>query len=316
MVFSFVRPSRCAVLLVASFLAACGGSDPTPTTMPPAREQPVSPPVPSRPPFSLVHSAGPGVTVYPTRLEIPGLNRTRGLRIYTPPGYATSTKRYPVVYMHDAQNLFDDATSQAGEVNVDETMDELARTGQLEAIVVGVDRSGEVGFLWEHPGRMTELNPWDSQYGKGEGVEFTDFIVKVVKPLIDREYRTLPDRENTAMMGGSLAGLIAHYAIIKYPEVFSKAGIYSPSYWITPNAAWQLYSAKPPREDLRMYFLVGGNEGGTMVADTRMTYNAIVASGHPAANISLRVAPDGEHGEALYRAEIKAGMLWMFRKTP
>jgi predicted alpha/beta superfamily hydrolase len=249
-------------------------------------------------------------------LSIPGLNRTRGLRIYTPPGYADSTKRYPVVYMHDAQNLFDEYTSQAGEVNVDEIMDELARSGQLEAIVVGIDRSGEPDHLWEHPGRMTELNPFDSQFGRAEGAEFTAFIVNVVKPLIDRQYRTLPDRDNTAMMGGSLGGLITHYAINQYPEVFSKAGIYSPSYWITGNAGARFFTARPPRSDARMYFLVGGNETGTMVVDTQDTYNAVVASGHPAANVTLRIAPNGEHGEALYRAEIKAGMLWLFNKTP
>lgn len=280
----------------------------------PARQ--LSYPDGSRSPYSRVHTAGPGVQVYPTMLSIPGLNRTRGLRIYTPPGYATSTKRYPVVYMHDAQNLFDEYTSQLGEVNVDETMDELARSGQLEAIVVGIDRSGEPDHLWEHPGRMTELNPWDSQFGKGEGAQFTDFIVNVVKPLIDREYRTLPDRENTAMMGGSLGGIITHYAINQYPEVFSKAGIYSPSYFITGNAGARFYTAKPPRPDARLYFLVGGNEGGSMVADTEATYNAIVASGHPAANVKRRVAVGGEHGEALYRAEIKAGMLWLFNKSP
>ena len=89
-------------------------------------------------------SAGPGVRVLEP-MTIPGLDRERTIRLYLPPGYDASTKRYPVLYMHDGQNLFDDATSYVGEWGVDEALDALAAEG-LELIVVGIDHGGEKRF--------------------------------------------------------------------------------------------------------------------------------------------------------------------------
>ena len=107
-------------------------------------------------------TATAGVSILTPQLLIPGLNRQRTLRLYLPPGYATSTKRYPVLYMHDGQNLFDAATAYAGEWGVDETLDALAKSQGLELIVVGIDNGGV--------NRMTELNAWDNtRFGKGEG---------------------------------------------------------------------------------------------------------------------------------------------------
>src|SRR5206468_2794112 len=103
-------------------------------------------------------------------LRMPGLERERTLRIYLPPGYEKTQRRYPVLYMHDGQNLFDAATSYAGEWGVDETLNELARSSHLELIVVGID-NGDLK-------RMQELNPWDNEkYGAGEGREYMRFIV-------------------------------------------------------------------------------------------------------------------------------------------
>ncbi len=188
---------------------------------------------------------------------MPGLDRTRQIRVYVPPGYATSGKRYPVLYMHDGQNLFDDATAYAGEWHVDETMNALSRSGKLELIVVGIDNGKEK--------RMTELNPWPNpRFGAAEGKQYMDFVVKVLKPLIDKQYRTKADRANTAIMGSSIGGLISHYAIVQYPEVFSKAGIFSPAYW-TAGPSFDYFAAKPAAGDARLYFLMGEKEGDSMV---------------------------------------------------
>ena len=105
-------------------------------------------------PATVKSSASAKVTVLSPQLTIPGLNRQRTVRIYLPPGYATSTKRYPVLYMHDGQNLFDNATAYAGEWGVDEVLDELAQSQGLELIVVGIDNGGVQ--------RITELNAWDN----------------------------------------------------------------------------------------------------------------------------------------------------------
>ncbi len=248
-------------------------------------------------------TAGPGVSALSTKLMIPSLSRERTVRLYLPPGYANSTKRYPVLYMHDGQNLFDAATAYAGEWGVDETLDALAKAQGLELIVVGIDNGGEK--------RMTELNPWDHErFGKGEGAQYMDFIVKVVKPQIDAKYRTLPGREATGIMGSSMGGLISQYAVLQYPHVFSKAGIFSPAYW-PGMAVFDMTAKQRPAPDARLALYMGGMEGGA-VADYERMLAQLKAQGHPAANTWSKLTPQAEHNEAAWRAEFGAAVQWLF----
>jgi predicted alpha/beta superfamily hydrolase len=249
-------------------------------------------------------TALPGVSLLGSPIEMPGLERKRQLRLYLPPDYATSGKRYPVLYMHDGQNLFDAATAYAGEWKVDETLDALAKEGKLELIVVGIDNGQEK--------RMTELNAWDNpKFGKGEGREYTDFIVKTVKPMIDQNYRTLPDRAHTAIMGSSMGGLASHYALAQYPEVFSKAGVFSPAYW-TAQPSFAFVAAKPVPKDARVFLLMGGKEGPQMNADVKRMAEVVQKTGHPAANTVLKIVPQAEHNEAFWAGELREALLWMF----
>jgi predicted alpha/beta superfamily hydrolase len=249
-------------------------------------------------------TAQANVSLLAEKLVMPGLNRSRQIRIYVPPNYAGSDKRYPVLYMHDAQNLFDNATSYAGEWNVDETMNALSKAGKLDLIVVGID-NGESK-------RMTELNPWPNvQFGAPEGKEYVEFIVNVVKPLIDKQYRSKPDRANTAIMGSSMGGLISHYAINQYPQVFSKAGIYSPSYWIS-TAAIDFISSMPAAKDARLYLATGEIEGGSQVPDVQRAYAAILKASHPSANVSLKIVAGAEHNEKFWRGDFEQAVLWLF----
>ena len=249
-------------------------------------------------------TASAGVSLLGTPLAMPGLERKRQLRLYLPPGYATSNKRYPVLYMHDGQNLFDEATAYAGEWKVDETLDALAREGKLEMIVVGIDNGQDK--------RMTELNAWDNErIGKGEGREYTDFIVKTVKPMIDRQYRTLPGREHTAIMGSSMGGLASHYALVQYPQVFSKAGVFSPAYW-TAQPSFDFVAAKPVPKDARVFLLMGEKEGPQMNADVKRMAEVVKKTGHPAANTALKIVPGAEHNEAFWAGELREALLWMF----
>jgi len=211
---------------------------------------------------AIASTAGAGVSVWPDRLSMPGLGRDRSIRMYLPPGYATSTKRYPVPYMHDGQNLFDAATSYAGEWAVDETLDAIAKSQGLELIVVGIDNGAEK--------RMTELNPWDHpRFGQGEGRQYMDFIVQVLKPMVDAKYRTLPGRESTGVMGSSMGGLISLYAIPQYPQVFSKAGIFSPAYW-PGMAVFEMTAKQRPAADARLALYMGGGEGDAVTDYERM----------------------------------------------
>jgi len=250
-------------------------------------------------------TAQPEVSVLPQEIDMPGLARKRRIRMYLPPDYATSNKRYPVLYMHDGQNLFDDATSYIGEWHVDESLNDLARAGKLELIVVGIDNGMEK--------RMTELNPWNSRFGTAEGRQYVDFVVKTLKPMIDQEFRTKPDRANTAIMGSSMGGLISHYAIVQYPEVFSKAGIFSPAYWIGGPDCFDFFATHAAAKDARLYFLMGELEGDSMVPDVRRVDDDVLKSGHPAANALLKVVPGAHHNETLWSAEFEQAVLWLFK---
>ena len=252
-------------------------------------------------------TAGPTVQVLAPPLAMPGLERTRTLRIYLPPSYATSDRRYPVIYMHDGQNLFDDATSFAGEWGVDETMDALARTQGFEAIVVGIDNGGDK--------RMNELNAWPHpEFGAAEGAQYLGFLVDVVKPHIDQHYRTEPGRNSTAIMGSSMGGLASHYAIHARPDVFGMAGVLSPSYWAAPLLDDEA-RATPLPADARMYLYAGSKEGAATTGDARRMHEQLAATSAPE-NLSLRIVELAEHNEAAWRAEFPRAVGWLFGLKP
>lgn len=249
-------------------------------------------------------TAQPNVHVLPTPFVIPGLDRERTVRLYLPPGYEGSRRRYPVLYMHDGQNLFDDATAYAGEWGVDETLNALAQEGGPELIVVGIDNGGVE--------RMRELNPWDNPaWGKGEGEAYLAFLVEVLKPWVDRHYRTRPDPRHTAIMGSSMGGLISGYAISRYPEVFGGAGIFSPAYWVAPQV-FDYTASHPPRLTARLYFYAGGSENEVMLPDMKRMVELVRRAGLPPRNLAVAVDPVGRHNEAAWRAEFPRAVTWLF----
>ncbi|MFD2564195.1 alpha/beta hydrolase [Aquimarina rubra] len=249
-------------------------------------------------------TAQPNVTVLEKQFEIAGLNRNRQIRIYLPPNYNVTNKKYPVLYMHDAQNLFDKFTSYAGEWEVDESLNQLAKTSGIELIVVGIDNGAEK--------RMNELSPWkNEQFGEAEGKAYMEFIVKQIKPYIDTQYRTLEDKNNTAIIGSSMGGLISHYAIYQYPEVFGKAGIFSPSYWYAEDV-FTFTKDNPLPKEARLFLLVGKKEGHGMVENTQKMFNKILSSNHPKENINMIMDPKGEHNEALWKKHFATAIKWLF----
>ncbi|WP_378182198.1 alpha/beta hydrolase [Aquimarina sp. SS2-1] len=249
-------------------------------------------------------TAQPNVHVLEKPFEIAGLNRDRQVRIYLPTNYKKSEKKYPVLYMHDAQNLFDKFTSYAGEWEVDESLNQLAKTSGIELIVVGIDNGAEK--------RMNELSPWkNDQFGAAEGEAYMEFIVKQIKPYIDNNYRTLSDTDNTAIMGSSMGGLISHYATYQYPEVFGKVGIFSPSYWYA-NDVFTFTKTNPIPKETRLFLLVGKKEGDGMSENTIKMYDQILSSKHPKGNIQMIIDPKGEHNEALWKKHFPAAIKWLF----
>lgn len=254
-------------------------------------------------PASRPSTAAHNVQVLPRLIDMPELQRSRQLRVYLPPGYDNSDRRYPVMYMHDGQNLFDDATSYVGEWGVDETLNKLAEDDGLELIVVGIDHGGDR--------RMNELSPWPNpRFGAAEGARYLRFVVDVVKPYIDQSYRTLSDQPHTAIMGSSMGGLISHVAIFEYPQVFSKAGIFSPSYWFA-DPVFEFSEPGKLADNARLYLLIGSAEGDA-VQDMQRMHAQLIEAGLSRERIAAKVVP-GEHNEALWRAYFAEAVQWLYR---
>lgn len=253
-------------------------------------------------------TATDNVQVLPYQFVMAELERQRSIRLYLPSSYHNSEKHYPVIYMHDGQNLFDDMTAFAGEWGVDESLNQLAEKQGIEVIVVGIDNDADF--------RMNELSPWENKrFGEAQGKQYMDFVVEVVKPYIDTNFRTQSDRLHTAIMGSSMGGLISHYAIHAYPEVFSKAGIFSPSYWYSQDV-FSFSKLKKAQLDARLYVMYGDKEGDGMIADTAKMQRQLRQQGHPRKNTLFKRVPNGEHNEKLWRAEFSEAVQWLFQQEP
>lgn len=249
-------------------------------------------------------TAAANVKIMSTDFFMPQLDRYRRIWLFFPPDYETSGLNYPVLYMHDGQNLFDAQTAFAGEWEVDETLNSLAAQGQKVPLVVGIDNGGG--------NRLGEYTPWsNAQYGGGDGEKYMQFIVETLKPYIDQHYRTLPDRGNTALMGSSLGGLISHFGGLNYQNVFSKAGLFSPSYWFS-DSIWMFTHQTGKQDDMRFYQLCGSNESAGMVGDMQRMNDSLVSIGFSQDNIFNKVVPGGQHNEKLWREAFGDAYLWLF----
>jgi len=203
-----------------------------------------------------------GIIRVAAQVRSPQLHNARDLLVYLPPSYPYTRRRYPVIYMHDGQNLFDHATSFAGEWGVDETMEQLAYGEGLEAIIVGINNTG--------PQRLAEYTPFrDRHFGGGRGNHYLDFITQTVKPLIDQDLRTLPEPRYTGVMGSSLGGLISLYAFFRHPDVFGFAGVMSPSLWFADQAIFDFVDAAAYHPG-KLYLDAGTREHGEQSATGAM----------------------------------------------
>lgn len=245
-------------------------------------------------------TASPQVGILDTAFPIPQLNRERRIWIYLPKDYSSSGKSYPVLYMHDGQDLFDEATS-AGRIGplewgVDETIDKAEAPRIVVAIDHHDDKQMRIQEYYMHP---------NYDYPVVDGEAYLEFIVHHLKPYIDKHYRTKSDRAHTAMAGSSMGGLITFYAGLRYPEIFGSLGVFSPSVWLDDGHILtdirQLKTTEQVQHQ-RYFFYAGGNENRIKPdGDTvRMHDDVIKASDllKEKANpeMEILINPEGQHG--------------------
>lgn len=237
------------------------------------------------------------VSILKKEFIIDGLNDiSHKVWLYLPPNYHEVKDDYEVIYMHDAQNLFDDATSFVGEWAVDETLNDLFTTTGKSFIVVGVENGGEK--------RIEEYTPYKHEkYGGGKGAIYIDFLANTLKPYIDKNYRTKPAAEHTAIIGSSLGGLISFYGGLKKPEVFGKIGALSTSFWFTSDKINEFAKENANQKNSKIYFLAGGKESEAMVPDTENMEQLLINNGFPKEHIKTKIVAEGTHSESFWRAE-------------
>ncbi|RYF83766.1 MAG: alpha/beta hydrolase, partial [Chitinophagaceae bacterium] len=208
-------------------------------------------------------TATENVYILDENFYFPSLCRNRRLWVYLPVGYNDTDRHYPVMYMQDGQNLFDELNSFGSEWGIDETLD--AERGNI--IVVGID-NGE-----EH--RMAEYMLYDHpDHGPAEGAHYMKDIAEVLKPFVDNVLRTKPEREHTCIAGSSMGGLISFYAGLYFPHIFGVVGIFSPALWLdAPKIFTEVQEvasrmkANDNQQQQRWYFYAGAQETETLVAE-------------------------------------------------
>ncbi|RZJ29522.1 MAG: alpha/beta hydrolase [Flavobacterium sp.] len=251
-------------------------------------------------------TAAANVSILNPAFYMPQLDRYRKVWLYLPPDYNSSTKHYPVLYMQDGQNLFDDATSFAGEWQVDETLNNLFAGGDYGAIVVGIENGGAE--------RLNEYSPWNNpSYGGGLGDEYAAFLANTLKPYIDANYRTRPEPQFNALIGSSMGALISTYGATEFPGIFRKVGSMSPAYWFAMSDLHNyLANGNFDLSNHRVYFVCGTGESSSMVADVNTVKTDLIAKGMNPSNVFTKFDPDGTHTESYWRGQFGSLYQWLF----
>ena len=250
----------------------------------------------------------------PGRLEVipdvasPQLGNRRDILVYLPASYDRTEVRYPVLYMHDGQNLFDPATSFAGEWGVDTALAKAPRKGR-RAIVVGIPNAGI--------DRIREYSPFvDARNGGGEGDAYLAFLHETLKPLIDRQYRTDPTPSATGMVGSSLGGLISLYGFFRHPGRYGYAGVLSPALWFADGAIFPFVEAAPYVRG-RIYLDVGTREGEGTLANAREMRDRLVAKGYRRGDDLMWVEDKGGmHNEAAWGRRLRSALPFLLGGRP
>jgi len=233
------------------------------------------------------------------------------ITVYLPPGYQTARdRRYPVLYLHDGQNLFDPEKSfiKGQHWRVGEVATGLIQAGMLQPIIiVGVSNAGIR--------RLDEYTPTnDKRRGGGEADAYGRLLVEELKPFIDAAYRTLPDALNTGLGGSSLGGLVTLYLGLKYHDVFSRLAVLSPSVWWDRRAILKEVRNARPKPRLRIWLDIGTREGRHHVDNLRLLKTGLLKNGWVEGDdLHYEEVQGGTHSERSWADRLERVLQFLFR---
>ncbi len=214
-----------------------------------------------------------------------------------------TSKRYPVIYFNDAQNIFEGWKAPFGVGwEVHNSMLQLRQEGFQEAILIGIEHGRK------H--RQSEYVPLNRN-GKFlmDGNHFSDFIANDLKPFVDKKLRTIPWRENTAIVGSSLGAISALYTGLKHQDVFSKIGAFSPSFWIIPPL-YDLTLKVGKHYDTQLFLSCGAQEGQSTINNTKNYYHTLIKAGYNESEIFFLIKKNGKHNELLWQSLFRDFYKW------
>jgi predicted alpha/beta superfamily hydrolase len=240
-------------------------------------------------------------------VKSPQLGNTRNLLVYLPPSYRKGTKRYPVLYMHDGQNVFNELTAFIKrEWRADEAAEALAARGH-EVILVAIENAGGA--------RASEYLPFKTRKNNHEAKAeaHAAFVVKTIKPLIDQRYRTLPDAAHTGIAGSSFGGIISLYTGLSYPEVFGFVGAFSPSLWVGDGDMFHWVSEHPAPKTMRLWLDMGDHEGempGERLYAMELTEQMGDMLREQGAQVRVQFGKDAWHTEDAWAQRFPSALEW------
>ncbi len=238
-------------------------------------------------------------------VTLPRTRKKRRVSVLLPYDYYQSYKRYPVLYLMDGQNLFEEG-APFGSWNIHKKLAVLAEKNRHEVIIVCIDHAGKK--------RIEEYNyirHYQSEQGRGH--LFLDWIVEKLKPFIDKTYRSISDQPNTGIGGSSMGGLICLMAGITKPEVFGKLMIFSPALWKILDILYDRMIYLPlVSHDQLIYLYAGGREASNMKGFARDFYNQLKSSDPANDRIHFSVLESGQHSEKFWGREFPFAMKYLF----
>ncbi len=240
--------------------------------------------------------------------EIPQLKRRRRIAALLPYNYEETARKYPVLYLHDGQNLFDES-SPYGNWAIDRSLGELARQGMSDIVVISVDHGGE--------DRINEYMPFNTKYGKGQGKQYIEFLMETLKPYVDKNYRVQTDAENTGIGGSSMGGLISLYAGLTYPQTFRKMMVFSPSLWLSRKINQLAKNFNPvdeagDRNTSHLYLYAGGKESLAHLPNVMRFSADLLSNKDNGLRFKFSHNPDGVHHESNWREEFPIALKWLY----
>ena len=245
----------------------------------------------------------PQVLLISDEFEIPQLNKTRKIWALLPHDYDNSSESYPVMYLQDAQNLFNES-AEFGNWEIDKKLAVMSEYKIGKIIIIAIEHADE--------DRIKEYNVGKTILGKGEGKKYIRFVRDTLKPFIDSNFRTKKEQEFTGIGGSSMGGLVSIFSGLQNPDVFGRLMIFSPSLWVVPEI--KISSKKATVADTKIYLYGGGQESQTMVSDMKSFKQKLISSTFIKENtkINLSINPKGKHNETYWSDEFPKAIEWLF----